>query len=67
MSALQLTWADLMLVDFLDTIVTGHALMPAYKNPLALENYKSLSDYKNQIESLPKIRAYLQKRPNTGF
>merc|ERR1712154_491807 len=63
----ELTWADLMLVDFLDTIVTGHALMPAYKNPSALENYKSLSDYKNQIESLPKIRAYLQKRPNTGF
>ena len=56
-----------MLVDFLDTIVTGHALMPAYENPLALENYKSLSDYKNQIERLPKIRAYLEKRPNTGF
>ena len=67
MICFQLTWADLVLVDVLETFVSGHALMPAYKNPEALKNFKVLSDYKTKIENIPKIKAHIEKRPKTPF
>jgi hypothetical protein len=54
-------------VDYLETLVTGHAFMPVYQNPSALNDFKVLSDYKTKIENFPKIKEWIEKRPKTGF
>jgi len=55
-----LTVADLMIFNILDGAVAG-------ANPGLLEKFKLLATLKKTVEGLPKIKAWLEKRPKTDF
>jgi len=63
----DLTWADLVFVCGLEMFVNGHGMMPDYENKDALKDHKSISEFKQKIEDLPNIKAWIEKRPNTPF
>ena len=42
-------------------------MMPEYENKDALKDHKSISEFKQKIENLPNIKAWIDKRPNTPF
>jgi len=63
----DLTWADLVFICGLDMYVNGHGMMPEYENKNALKDYQTITEYKKNIENLPKIKEWIEKRPQTPF
>lgn len=55
----QITWADLFLFDVFQGLRT--------KNSSLFNNHPKLNEFIDKIAKEPKIKAYLDKRPETAF
>lgn len=42
-------------------------MMPEYENKDVLKDHQRISEFKKQIENLPNIKTWIEKRPNTPF
>jgi hypothetical protein len=58
---LQVTWADLYLGELLSRL-SEPGLMPGL-----LDNYPHLTTLVDNVHTLPAIKAWVVKRPETGF
>ena len=61
----------MVFVSALEMFINGHGMMPEYENKDVLKDHQRISEFKKQIENLPKVAnhlplIYAKVLPKTG-